>query len=132
MEVDSALVTKQPTKDNDLKEDSVRPFQNIEWKWSKGLIVVHLDKREWPTVQDEFREAECGGNLPVGWVLWRVYSVNIPGYYKPVLIKKSETQKTLNVIECMTNGCLGFVHNVLVLCKMFVIDCMYCIMVLKQ
>ena len=31
----------------------------------KGLIVVHLDKREWATVQDEFREAGCGGNLPV-------------------------------------------------------------------
>ena len=47
-----------------------------------------MDKREWATVEDEFREAECGGNLPVGWVLWRVYFVNTPGYYKLVLIKK--------------------------------------------
>ena len=52
-------------------------------------------------------EPECGGNLPVGWILWRVYSVNVPGYYKPVLIK-SRTQKRLNVIECMTNGYFAF------------------------
>ena len=34
----------------------------------KGLIVVYLDKREWATVQDEFREAGRGGNLPVDTV----------------------------------------------------------------
>ena len=60
----------------------------------KGPIIVHLDKREWATVQDEFREAECGGNLPTGWVLWRVYAVTIPGYYKLVLIKKSDSDET--------------------------------------
>ena len=60
----------------------------------KGPIIVHLDKHEWATIQDEFGEAECGGNLPVGWILWRVYSVNIPGYYKPVLIKKSDSEET--------------------------------------
>ena len=54
----------------------------------KGPIVVHLDKREWAAVQKEFRESECGGNLPIGWLLWRIYAVDIPGYYKPVLIKK--------------------------------------------
>ena len=58
----------------------------------KGPIVVHLDKREWATVQDEFREAECGGNLPIGWLLWRIYAVNIPDYYKPVLIKRSDSE----------------------------------------
>ena len=60
----------------------------------KGPIVVHLDKREWAAVQDEFREAECFGNLPIVWVLWRVYAVNIPGYYIPVLIKKSDSDET--------------------------------------
>ena len=51
--------------------------------------------------------------------------VYIPGYYKPVLIKKGLIQKTLNVIKCMTNGCLGVGHNALVLCKMFVIGWVY-------
>ena len=60
----------------------------------KGPIIVLLDKHEWATIKDEFGEAECGGNLPVGWILWRVYSVNIPGYYKPVLIKKSDSEET--------------------------------------
>ena len=60
----------------------------------KGPIIVNLDKREWLTVQDEFREAECGQNLQFGWALWRVYSVNIPGYYKPVLIKKLDSEET--------------------------------------
>ena len=72
----------------------------------------------WATVQDEFQEAECGGNLPIGWLLWRVYAVNIPGYYKPVLIK-SQTQMRLNVIECIRNGCWRFVHNIVLFCKMF-------------
>ena len=58
------------------------------------IKIVHLDKRELATVQDEFREAECDGNLPVGWVLWRVYSVNIPDHYKPVLIKKLDSEET--------------------------------------
>ena len=49
---------------------------------------------KWATVQDEFREAECGGNLPIGLVLWRIYSVNLPDYYKPVLIKKSDSDET--------------------------------------
>ena len=60
----------------------------------KGPIVVHLDKRKWAAVQEEFRESECGGNLPIGWVLWRIYAVDIPGYYKPVLIKKSDSDET--------------------------------------
>ena len=115
-------VTKQATKAIDLKEDSVRYYKTDHSKIlkrndQKGPIVVHLDKREWATIQDEFGEAECGGNLPVGWILWRVYSVNIPGYYKPVLIKR------LNVIECMTNGYLRFFHNIVLYCKMFV--CMF-------
>ena len=53
-----------------------------------------MDKREWATVQDEFREAECSGNLPIGWLLWRIYAVNIPDYYKPVLIKMSDSDET--------------------------------------
>ena len=60
----------------------------------KDLIVVDLDKRKLATGQDEFREAECGGNLQIGWVLWCVYSVDVPGYYKPVLIKKSNSEET--------------------------------------
>ena len=77
-----------------------------------GPIVVHWDQREKASVQEEFREAQCGRNLPVGWVLCRVYSENISGYYKPVLIKKR-----LNVIECMRNGCLLIIHNFLLYCN---------------
>ena len=84
-------ITKQVTKAIDLKEDSVRCYKTDHSKIlkrndQKCPIIVHVDKRKWATVEDEFLEAECGGNLPVGWVLWRVYSVNTPGYYKPVLI----------------------------------------------
>ena len=39
-------------------------------------------------------EKQTGGNLPVGWVLWHVYAINVPGYYKPVLIKKSDSEET--------------------------------------
>ena len=69
--VDSAVsITKQVTKDIDLKEDSVRCYKTDHSKIlkrndQKGPFIIHLDKREWATVQDEFREAECGGNLPV-------------------------------------------------------------------
>ena len=65
-----------------------------------GPIIVHLDKHELAIVQDEFREAECGENLPVSWVLWHVYciyniyNVNIPGYYKQVHIKMLNSEVT--------------------------------------
>ena len=39
-------------------------------------------------------QKQSGENLLVGWVLWRVYSKNVPGYYKPVLIKKSDSEET--------------------------------------
>ena len=97
---DSAMsVTKQATKAVDLKEDGVRYYNTDHSKIlkrndQKGPIVVHLDKQDWASGQDEFGEAECGGNLPVGWLLWRIYSVNIPGYYNPVFIKKPDSEET--------------------------------------
>ena len=96
--VDSAVpVTKRTTKAINLNEESVKQDDHskiLKQNDQKGPIVVHLDKREWATVQEEFREAECGGNLPIGWVLWRIYAVNIPDYYKPVVIKKSDSEET--------------------------------------
>ena len=96
--VDSAVpVTKQTTKGIDLNEESVKEDDHskiLKRNDQKGPIVVHLDKREWATVQDEFREAECGGNLPIGWVLCRIFSINLPDYYKPLLIKKSDSDET--------------------------------------
>ena len=67
------LFTKQATKAIDLKEDSVRFYKTDHSKIlkrddQKGPIVFHLDKREWATVQDEFGEAECDGNLSVDTV----------------------------------------------------------------
>ena len=74
---DSAMpVTKQTTKAIDLNEESVRTYEKednhskiLKRNDQKGPIVLHLDKREWAAVQEEFREAECGGYLPIGWVL---------------------------------------------------------------
>ena len=90
-------VTKRTTKAIDLNEESVKEDDHskiLKRNDQKGPIVVHLDKCEWAAVQEEFRESECGGNLPIGWVLWRIFAVNIPGYYKPVLIKKSDSKET--------------------------------------
>ena len=97
--VDSAVpVTKQTMEAIGLKEESVKEDDHskiLKRNDQNGCLVVHLDKREWTTVQDELREAECGGNLPIDWVLWRVYAEDIPGYYKPVLIKKWGSDETI-------------------------------------
>ena len=83
-------------------------------------------------VQEEFRESECGGNLPIGWVLWRVYAVNIPGYYKPVLIKKSDSDET-KCYRVYEEWLLASVHNIVLFCKMCAIAyCTYCIMALNN
>ena len=54
-------VTKQTTKTIDLNEESASTYEKeddhskiLKRKDQKGPIVVHLDKREWATVQDEF------------------------------------------------------------------------------
>ena len=101
-EDDSAMsVTKQMTKAIDLNEESARSYKKeddhskiLKRNDQNGPIVVHLDKRKWATVKEEFREAQCGGNLPIGWLLWRIHAVNIPDYYKPVLIKKTDSEET--------------------------------------
>ena len=79
-------VTRRTIKAIDLNEESARTYEKendhskiLKRNDQKGPIVVHLDKREWATVQEEFRETECVGNLPIGWVLWRIYAVDIPG-----------------------------------------------------
>ena len=76
----------------------------------KGLIVVHMDKPEWATVQDVFREVECGGNLPVDTVTF--IFCNHSRLLQNQCSLKSRTQKRLNVIEYITNGCLRFYHNI--------------------
>ena len=103
--VDSAVsITKQVTKAIDLKADSVKCYKTdhskiLKRNYQKGHIIGHLDKLEWSTVHDEFQEAECGGNQ---------------------CLLKSWTQKTLNVIKLMMNGCLPFVQNIALFCKMMV------------
>ena len=94
-------VTKQTTKAIDLNEESAKTYDKendhskiLKRNDQKGPVVVHLDKRYWATFQEEFREAECRGNLPICWVLWPVYAVDIPDYYKLVLIKKSDADET--------------------------------------
>ena len=100
--VDSAVpVTKRTTKGFDLNEESARTCKTeddhskiLKRNDQTGPIVFRLGKREWTTVQEQFREAECGGNLPIGWVLWGIYAVDIPDYYKPVIIKKTDSEET--------------------------------------
>ena len=129
---DSAVsVTKQTTTGIDLNEETARTYKKeddnskiLKLNAKKGPIVVGLDKRKWSTVQEEIREAECSENRPVGWVLWRVHSIKVPGDYKQELIE-SRTQKRLNVIERLTNGCLRFIHNIILSWKMCAIACTY-------
>ena len=60
----------------------------------QGPIIVHINGHDWLKVEQLFREAEQGGNLPPGWILWRVYAVNTPGFYTPVLIKETDSTET--------------------------------------
>ena len=46
-------------------------------------------------VNEAFRESRCGGNLPPGWEIWRIYVIKANGYYKPVLLKERFSSKTM-------------------------------------
>ena len=52
-------------------------------------------------VNEAFRESRCGGNLPQGWVIWRIYVIKTNGNYIPVLLKDLFSSKTMfnSVIE---------------------------------
>ena len=61
-------VTKRTTKAIDLNEESARTYEKendhskiMKRNDQKGPIVVHLDKRDWATVQEEFRETDAVG-----------------------------------------------------------------------
>ena len=51
--------------------------------------------------------------------MWRVHSVNVPGYYKPVLTKKSDSGKT-KFYRIHDEWLLAFFHKIEIYCKMFV------------
>ena len=46
-------------------------------------------------VKDVFREAESGGNPPVGWTIDRIYINNRSDYFLPVLLKDSNATKSM-------------------------------------
>ena len=48
-----------------------------------GPLLVHLNHIQWSMVNEAFRESRCGGNLPPGWEIWRIYVIKANGYYKP-------------------------------------------------
>ena len=54
-------------------------------------------------VNETFRESRCGGNLPPGWDIWRIYVIKTYGKYIPVLLKDPFSSKTMfySVIEDM-------------------------------
>ena len=47
-----------------LNKESAKKYRKEE---DHSIILKQNDQKlEWATVQEEFQEAECGGNLPVG------------------------------------------------------------------
>ena len=60
----------------------------------RGPIVVTLAPNQWSKERDSFLSAGAGGNLPTGWILWRIYIVKRTcprDQYVPVLIKDTQT-----------------------------------------
>ena len=57
--------------------------------------LVHLNQIQWSMVNEAFRESRCGGNLPPGWDIWRIYVIKANGYNKPVLLKERFSSKTM-------------------------------------
>ena len=45
-----------------------------------GPLLVHLNQIQWSMVNEAFRELRCGGNLPPGWEIWRIYLIKANGY----------------------------------------------------
>ena len=66
-----------------------------------GPLLVHLNQIQWSMVNETFRESSCGGNLPQGWFIWRIYVIKTNGNYIPVLLKDPFSSKTMfySVIE---------------------------------
>ena len=66
-----------------------------------GPLLVHLNQIQWSMVNEAFQESRCGGNLPQGWVIWRIYVIKTNGNYIPVLLKDPFSSKTMfnSVIE---------------------------------
>ena len=66
-----------------------------------GPLLVHLNQIQWSMVNKTFRESRCGGNLPRGWDIWRIYVIKTNGNYIPVLLKDPFSSKTMfySVIE---------------------------------
>ena len=53
-----------------------------------GPLLVHLNQIQWSMVNEAFRESRCGGNLPPGWDMWRIYVIKANGYYKRAVFVK--------------------------------------------
>ena len=64
-----------------------------------GSLLVHLNQIQWSMVNETFRESRCGGNLPPGWDIWRIYVIKTNGNYIPVLLKDPFSSKFYSVIE---------------------------------
>ena len=60
-----------------------------------GPLLVHFNQIQWSMVNEAFRESRCGGNLPPGWEIWRIYVIKANGYYKQVLLKERFSSKTM-------------------------------------
>ena len=60
-----------------------------------GPLLVHLNQIQWSMVNEAFRVSRCGGNLPPGWDIWRIYVIKANGYYKTVPFKERFSSKTM-------------------------------------
>ena len=72
-----------------------------------GPLLVHLNQIQWSMVNETFRESSCGGNLPQGWVIWRIYVIKTNGNYISVLLKIPFSSNTMfySVINWLLCAC---------------------------
>ena len=73
----------------------------LQINYRPGPVLVYLNQIQWSMVNETFRESRCGGNLPPGWDIWRIYVIKTNGIYIPVLLKDPFSSKTMfySVIE---------------------------------
>ena len=98
VEVNSVTYTEQSTlqtiEKSPLKTSADYISKLLRRDDERGPLMVQLNEEDWFSVQELFKYVECGGNLPLGWTLWRIYWINKTDVYIPVLIKRCDSEET--------------------------------------
>ena len=85
----------QPNIDSRVQRDPLRTVDDLlQCDDKPGPLLVELNDRDWDRVEELFKDADSGGNLPPGWTLWRIYIVNQKSHFVPVFIKCPTSSKT--------------------------------------